>query len=425
MFANRRTPSVNGRIELLINSITKEFPLTDPSGGSRWYRWLPWGAVLMASMFLPFVSLGYKRIVQTDGRKVNEWLARASLMFSRISLTGMVTNYHITGGQAYNEGTSVSLLANTHILGLSVRANARYRLNGPHKGFDSGQMTVEKALDERSDLRADVQYDAQRRMTSFEAGYVRQFRQLALSASATTDTRGGVGANLGVTFSFSPDPFGHGVRFSSAKLAQRGEAAVSVFLDENGDGVRSPGEQPLPGVGITAGQYGASEPTDKHGHAMVDGLSPYEKVLIGVDESTLPDPFLVPAKGGVVISPRPGVPAKLEIAIAPTGGVEGELHGLEDTARAGVQLELVDSAGKVVGSTLSEFDGYFLIERVPYGAYRLQISAGAARALGAARDLGRTVTLSKEKSDIQLGVLRLRASQIAAAEGGVPAGASP
>jgi hypothetical protein len=280
-------------------------------------------------------------------------------------------------------------------------------------------------LDDRSDLRADIQYDAQQRMTSFEAGYVRQFRQFALRTSATADTRGGIGANIGVTFSFSPDPFGHGVRFSSAKLAQRGEAAVSVFLDENGDGVRSPDEQPLAGVGITAGQYGASEPTDKRGHAVVEGLNPYEKVLIGIDESTLPDPFLVPVKAGIVVSPRPGVPAKLEIGVAPTGSVEGEIHGFEDTARAGVQLELVDSAGRVVASALSEFDGYFLVERVPYGTYRLQISAGAARALGAARELGKTVALSNDKSDIQLGVLRLRASQVAAVAGGPPTGSSP
>jgi hypothetical protein len=215
------------------------------------------------------------------------------------------------------------------------------------------------------------------------------------------------------------------VRFSSAKLAQRGEAAVSVFLDENGDGVRSPDEQPLAGVGITAGQYGASEPTDKRGHAVVEGLNPYEKVLIGIDESTLPDPFLVPVKAGVVIAPRPGVPAKLEIGVAPTGSVEGEIHGFEDTARAGVQIELVDPAGRVVASALSEFDGYFLVERVPYGTYRLQISAGAARALGAARELGKTVVLSSGKSDIQLGVLRLRASQVAAVAGGPPTGSSP
>jgi hypothetical protein len=286
-------------------------------------------------------------------------------------------------------------------------------------------MTIEKALNDRSDLRFDVQYDGQQRITTFQAGYVRQFRQLALRAGATADTRGGIGANLGVTFSFSPDPFGHGVRFSSAKLAQGGEAAVSVFLDENGDGIRSPDEQPLAGVGITAGQYGTSEPTDKRGHAVIEGLNPYEKVLIGIDESTLPDPFLIPMKKGVAITPRAGVAAKVELAVAPTGSVEGELRGFEDTPRAGVRLELLDPQGQVAATALSEFDGYFLFERVPYGTYRLEVSVGAAQALGAARELGKTAVLTKDKPEVQIGVLRLRANQVAAARVGPPTGSSP
>jgi hypothetical protein len=242
---------------------------------------------------------------------------------------------------------------------------------------------------------------------------------------ATADTRGGVGANTELTFSFGPNPFGRGLRFSNAKLAERGEAAVSVFLDENGDGVRSPGEKPLEGVGLTAGQYGSSEPTDKQGHAVIEGLNPYEKVLIGVDESTLPDPFLIPVTKGLVIRPRPGVAAKLQIAVAPTGEVDGEIHGFEDTPRGGIQLELIDGAGRVAATTLSEFDGYFMFERVPYGTYRLQLAAGAARVLGAARELGKTAVLSKDKSEVELGVLRLRASQVADAMTGPPSGSSP
>ena len=370
------------------------------------------------------VGTGYTCSVQADGKTVNEWLARASLILPRLSLTGVVTERQVSGGSADTEGLSLGLLANTRILGFMVRADATYRVTGLRKGFDNAQLTVEKALDDRSDLRFDIQRDGRQRITTFEAGYVRQFRQLALRVGATADTRGGIGANMGVSFSFGPNPFGKGVRFSNAKLAERGAAAVSVFLDENGDGIRSPGDKPLEGVGLTAGQFGSAEPTDKQGHAVIEGLNPYEKVLVGIDESTLPDPFLIPVKKGIVITPRAGVAAKLEIAVAPTGEIEGELHGLEDTPSAGVEIELVDGSGKVAASTLSEYDGYFLLDKVPYGTYSLKVSAGAARALGAARELGKTVVLSKDKSDLQLGVVRLRASQIAAAEP-APGGNSP
>jgi len=371
------------------------------------------------------VAAGFRRSVQRDGRKVNEWLARASLVLPRLSLTAAFTRRQMVGGYSNEEGSAVALLANTRFLGFSLRTDTRYRLDGPRKGFESAKVTIEKPLDDRSDLRLDVEYDARHNLTTFELGFVRQFRQLALRAGAMADTRGGIGANIAVNFSFSPDPFGGGLRFSNAKLAQRGQAAVSVFLDENGDGIRSPDEEPLSGVGITAGQYGAAEPTDEAGHAVVEGLNPYEKVLIAVDESTLPDPFLVPVRKGVVVTPRAGVAAELEIAVAPTAEVEGVVHGLEDTPRGGIELELVDSAGKVAASTLSEYDGFFLFERVAYGTYRVRLSAATARALGTVQDLGKSVTLGPGQTLVQLGIIRLRTSVIAALPTGPPPGGSP
>jgi hypothetical protein len=331
----------------------------------------------------------------------------------------------VQGPGMLEDGSLVSLLANTRAVGVSVRADARYRLTGPERGFEQARLTVEKALDSRSDLRAEVEYDARRNLTIFQAGYVRQFDKLALNASANLDSKGGFGAGLAVNFSFSPDPFNPGLRFSNAKLARRGQAAVTVFLDENGDGIRSPDEPFLPGVGITAGQFGASDPTNAAGQAVVEGLSPYERVLIGIDESTLPDPFLVPVGKGTVITPRPGVAAQLQFAVAPTGEVEGTLHGIEGTPRPGVELELVDAQGKVAASTLTEYDGFFLFDRVAYGKYRLRLGASSARALGTAQDLGETATLGPGQTLVQFGVLHLQASTIASLDGAPPLGSSP
>jgi hypothetical protein len=374
------------------------------------------------------VAVGLNRTVRADGQIVNKWLARASLIMPRLSLTAALTNTSASSGSYDDRGSSIEMLADTRFLGFSVRADASYRLSGPRKGFDTARLTFEKELTERSDLRVDVQYAALTNVTSFQAAYVRQFRRLALNVGATADSQGGIGANVGLTFSFTPDPFGDGVRFSNNKLAERGEAAVSVFLDKNGDGVRSPGEEPIAGVGITAGQYGSSEPTDKQGHAIVEDLNPYEKVVIGVDQSTLPDPFLVPVEKGIVVTPRPGIPAKLQIAVAPTGEIEGEVHSPEDTPSAGVELELIDHTGKVAATVLTEYDGYFLFEQVPYGHYTIWLSAGSARALGTARETGKGAAIAEDKTDADLGVIRLRPSQIAQAAappGATSAGGSP
>ena len=409
-----------GGRSLLLNGHTDVIPVGKGEGWSD----DPWSASIKDGRIYGRGSCDMKSGVASHILAC-EYIKAAGIKLKGDVLIDIVIDEEVSGGPEEDEGLSFGLLANTRILGMMVRANATYRVTGPRKGFDDAQLTIERPLDDRSDLRFDIQHDGRERTTTYEAGYVRQFRQLALRVGGTIDSKGSVGVTTGVTFSFGPDPFGHGVRFSNQKLAERGEAAVSVFLDENGDGVRSPGEQPLAGVGLTAGQFGSSEPTDKKGHAVIEGLDPYQKVLIGIDESTLPDPFLVPVGKGTVITPRPGVAAKIEIAVAPTGDVEGEIHGLEDTPRGGIELELVDSAGKTVASVLSEFDGYFTFEKIPYGSYRVQLSAGAARVLGAARELGKTAVLSKAKSEVELGVVRLHASQIAAVTDRPPSGGSP
>jgi hypothetical protein len=373
------------------------------------------------------ISAGYRRTTQRDGREVNELLTRASLILPRVALTGFVIHRDTQGGNTAEDGTRVGLLANTRFLGLSARGEATYRLNGAQKGLDSASVTLEKALDDRSDLRLDIEHSTRSGVTEFEAGYVRHFKQLALRGGASVNTRGAIGAALAVSFSFGPDPLDGGWRMSSDKLAQRGQAAVAVFLDENGDGRRSPDEEALEGVGITAGQHGSAAPTNARGHAFVEGLSPYEKVLVSVDESTLPDPFLMPRGKGIVVTPRPGVPAVIELAVAPTGEVEGLITGPEGTPLAGVRLELVDAGGETIAQTLSEYDGFFLFDRVVYGEYRLQLAEDSEKALGTAGDLATGVEVSLEQTVARLGTVRLRkAATLAQAERPPPAdGSSP
>jgi len=371
------------------------------------------------------LAASFRRSTQRNGKEVNEVLARASLMLPRMALTGFVVHRDAKGGYDEEEGTQVGVLANTRFLGLRARGEATYRLSGPRQGFDSATLSIEKALSDRSDLRLDVTHSGRLGRTEFELGYVRQFRQFAVRGSARADTRGGIGVGLAVNFSIGPDELDGGWRLSSDKLAQRGQAAVSVYLDENGDGRRSPGEQALPDVGVTAGSYGAARPTNERGHTYVEGLTPYQKVLVSVDESTLPDPFLMPRGRGIVVTPRPGVAAVIELAVAPTGEVEGVLHSPGGAPLAGAELELVDAAGQVMARAMSEYDGFFLFDRVTYGRYRLQLAAETQAALGAAPELAPLVELGRDKTLERLGTIRLREATTIAQARAPPQGSSP
>jgi hypothetical protein len=377
------------------------------------------------------LSAGFRRTTQRDGRDVNELVARASLILPRLSLTGFVLHRQTEDGrddeEDFDDGTRVGLLANTRLLGVTVRGEATYRLTGPEseRGLETATVTAEKTLDEKSELRLDVSRRAHSAATEFGLGYVRHFDRFSLRGSASGDTRGGFGASLALSFSFGPDPLDGGWRMSDEKLAQRGQAAVSVFLDENGDGRRSPGEKALEGVGVNAGAYGSSAPTNTRGHAFVEGLQPYAKVLVSIDESTLSDPFLVPRGKGLVVTPRPGVATVVELAVSPTGEVEGEILSAEARPVPGVELELIGADGEVAARVMTEYDGFFLFERVPYGRYRLKMASSSEQVLGPVGDLAASIELGPDKPVERVGTIRLRERTVVAQARGPPSGGSP
>ncbi|ANU06740.1 MSCRAMM family protein [Paraurantiacibacter namhicola] len=362
------------------------------------------------------VAFGFSRSVRRDGQKVNEFLLRGSLILPQVSLTGFVLHRDVSGvppGSSEADQTRVGVLANTRFLGFRMRGEAQFRISGPDQGFESARISADRAIGVRSDLRVDVQHFARTNVTQFGAGYIHQFDKFALQAGGTLDTRGSYGLNLFISFSVGPDPLSGGWHMSNEKLAQRGQAAVSVFVDRNGNGRREPGEEALPNVGVTAGQFGSSAPTDEDGHAFVAGLDPYRQVLVGIDSSTLEDPFLVPRGKGVVVTPRPGVAATVELAVTPTGEVEGMLLDAEERPRPGVKLELVRSDGEVAATTISEYDGFFLFDRVPYGDYALRISADSARVLSVRRELATGLAVGDAQPVQNAGTIRLSPIEVA------------
>ena len=223
------------------------------------------------------------------------------------------------------------------------------------------------------------------------------------------DTAGGFGLGLSLQMSFGPDPVDGGWRVSRERLAQEGQAFVEVYRDENGDGFRQPGEEGVEGVSIEAGFKHSERVTDKRGRTMVDGLRPYQPVLVGIDTGSLPDPLLQPKGRGMVVVPRAGVTAQLSLPLAPTGEIEATLLGADGQPAEGVTIELVESGDRVVARAVSEFDGYVLFDSIPYGTYRLRIAPVSAVALGVRDELGAPIRIDRAQGTARIGTIRLEA----------------
>ena len=331
---------------------------------------------------------------------------RMSLNLRRLSLTG-----EVKWERRFNEFgpdppdiVSARLLANGRIGGVRLRGEATYRL-APEKRFERVNFTGEWRAGGRADWRAELGYDAGLDRARAAIGIIRRFDKFSLTASAEAASDGSVAAGLNLAFSLGPDPRNGKFRFSSTKLANSGQALAIVYRDKNRDGKRQADETLEENVELTAGQTTALLPTDVQGRSVIDNLEPFRPVLIGIDTSSLADPFVQPALPGVVVTPRPGVAVTVELPLVSAGEVEGTLMRKGGGVLAGVGLELLDVEGRVVRETQTEFDGFFLFEGVPYGEYRVRMAKLSAQAIGMSTGVLARAVVDDENQIAKLGAV--------------------
>src|SRR5439155_25610058 len=116
-------------------------------------------------------------------------------------------------------------------------------------------------------------------------------------------------------------------------------------------------------------------------------------------------------------------PADVEIGLVGGGDIEGAIVKNGGLGIEGLDIELVDAAGKVVGTARTDFDGFFLFERVAYGSYSVRIAKDSAQAARVLADLGVTLQVTADKSVIRLGGIQARPVPVLASAG--TASASP
>ncbi len=294
--------------------------------------------------------------------------------------------------------------------GIRLRGEAKFGLTGD-SGFRESKITGEWRAGEKSDWRVEAGYSASDSRGRLVLGHTKRFKQFALTGQIEAASDGSVAAGLSLAFSLGPNPHNGGIRAAADKLATAGQAFAVVYQDENADGIRQPNEPVQKEVELTAGLTAKGLPTDAEGRTIIDGLQPYESVLIGIDASSLPDPFIQPATSGVVVTPRPGVPVIIELPLVSAGEISGNLQREGGKILSGVDIELLDKTGRVVKTTRSEYDGFFLFEFVPYGRYKLRVAAIAATVVGVEITLPALAELGRANGSVDLGIVTAKAAQ--------------
>lgn len=366
--------------------------------------------VQLGRMMLP-LHVDLRQVDRRSGISSLEASGRVSASLRAMSFTGQIdwSRTRVPVGPDPPDNLTASLLANARIGRVRLRGEARFALAG--QSADSRLALVgEWAGKGDAEWRTELGYDRGLDRARAGVGYTRRLNKLQLSGFGEVASDGSVAASLSLAFSFGPKPAGAsgGWRVSSEKLASRGQVIADVWMDDNGDGIRQPGEAALGDVPLTAGNAFVEAATGKDGRAMVDGLEPFRPVMIGIDAGSLPDPYVQPALPGVVVTPRPGVVTRVALPMTAAGEIEGVALRDGGNAIEGLLLELVDAEGRVRATTLTEFDGYFLFESVAYGRYTVRLGQASAAALRI--DAAFAVSASPDKAipRVRLGTLTIK-----------------
>jgi hypothetical protein len=350
-------------------------------------------------------SASLRVIDRPGGARSLEAAGRLSANIGRFNLGADVRWRHngsgvLVSGRA--DDVEATLIGAGHIGRVRLRGSSTFDLK-PSARLRLAELSAYWAASEKADWDAGLGYDNQARRGRARISYIRRFDTMALALTGEGASDGSLA--FGFNLNFSLDPV-RGFRPSRLPMASAGMIRAHVYRDLNDNGARDPGEPDEPGALITTGARVAQKATDKRGTSTVAGLTIYQPVAVGIDQSTLSDPNLAPRKALQVVTPRAGIAAEIEIGLVGSGSIEGVLIKDGGGGFEGVELELVSGDGKLSGTAQSDFDGYFLFDKVPYGHYNVRIAVSSAKAIHAEIDLGASATVSGDKPTVRLGALR-------------------
>ncbi len=345
-----------------------------------------------------------------SGRSL-EAAARLSSQINRFNLAGEMRyrkswlGAGVGGPDPPNE-IEGGLLASGRIGNVRLRGATIWEF-APESRLRSAEVSAYWSASERADFEAAVAYDGRADLVRGRVSHIRRFDTMALAVTGEAGSDGSVA--VGFNLNFSLDPSARGLKFSRQALATSGAVRATVYRDDNDNGRRDPGERFEKGALITTGARLSEKATDAQGSVMIPGLTAYVPITVGIDASSLDDPTLAPRKALQVVTPRPGIAAEVEIGLVGAGDIEGTIVRNDGQGFEGLDIELIDGSGNVVATARSDFDGFFLFERLAYGRYTLRLSGDSARIAQLDQQLNARAEINADAPLARLGIIRVSA----------------
>lgn len=289
-----------------------------------------------------------------------------------------------------------SLQASRRVLELGLNAQLDYELR-PRTALQSFTLNADHSLRGGYRLNAGLQHQVSTGTSLLLAGVSQNLGRYGFAVNGSLSSRRELTLAVQLFVALGRDPRGGTWSAEAQPLAGSGAVSVQAFVDSNLNGVRDPGEEPVPNAGFII-NGGGRHPnrTNSAGVAFLGRLTAGQFADIALDNNTLDDPQWRALRPGVRVLPRPGVVETIDFAVVTATEIDGTVHLVDKGKRRGIgdaKIELVDAQGRVQASTTSSPDGYYLLHQVLPGRFTLRIAPEQAAKLGLGGVLSRALVV--------------------------------
>jgi len=347
--------------------------------------------------FLPRIpfSLELKMSDFESGNDRNELINLLSLQAYGLSMSNQLKYVQNTAVQNIFTGT---FGLSSYVDRFGIRGTINYAFQ-PINEVTNVNITVRPPLYKRFQFTYGLNHSLVADVTEVSASASKAIGKYNLSFGARYNTDEVISLDARFSIGIGREPRQKKWESHAMAIAGRGSVSARVFIDNNQDGLFNEDDEPIENVGFTINGGYQKIKTDKNGIAFITGVPEHRPVNLAINISTLEDPLWTTALDGVRIVPRPGQAMQLDFPIFINGEIDGTIYLVKDnrTIAAGrVKVEVVNQQGRVVRSTTTEYDGFYVISNIPLGTYSVRVSQSQMSSLNLQAEIEPSFEISSE-----------------------------
>ncbi|MCK5003070.1 MAG: carboxypeptidase regulatory-like domain-containing protein [Gammaproteobacteria bacterium] len=333
--------------------------------------------------FLPRIpiTLGFKRNQYENGGELFEITNQLSMSAHGFAMTNNLTHQQLTDQQATANG---NFQLSTNVDQVRLRSTIGYALK-PNSELTNLALTLDPGQYKDYRLSFGINHSLQQDVTEYSATANKLLGKYSLSFGARYNTNNEINLDVRFSVGFGYEPRRKSWKQDSRTLANHGSVSARFFLDANQDGIFDEGDEPLEDISVRLNGGFNKERSDEEGILFVTGIPAHNPTNVVIAPETLIDPLWTAALEGVQIEPRPGHAIQIDFPIFTSGEIDGTVYLSKDGRENGVgrvTVELVDQNNRVISTTETAYDGFYILSNAPLGDYLVRISAAQLGILG-------------------------------------------